>query len=150
MIKKQCGYTLVEMLISLAIMGLVFVIAGTAIYQLSTASDYGNDRLKAVNDLQKAAFWFNRDGKAAQDAKAKGNKELTLTLSGNEVIVYRQIGNTLERVDENASMVLVENIGDLRFKVQKSTLNMDLTTIISGRMEDSVQGSYTVFMRSGQ
>ncbi len=144
--KIMNGYSMVELLISMAITGLVFVIAGTAIHQLSTISGYGNDRLKTGHEMQNAAFWFNRDVREAQAASADNN--LILTLPGEQVVSYSLTNNSLERISGNSSMILVQNVGGLNFEIQNGLVTMHLTAMISGRMEDSVQGTYKVHLRS--
>jgi len=47
--KTEQGYTLVELLIVLAISGFIFLIVGTVMYQLTTVSGYGNDRLSVIH-----------------------------------------------------------------------------------------------------
>ena len=59
--RKQ-GFNLVELLIATAITGLVVSFLGTAIYQIITVTDYGNDRLAVMRELQNAAHWVSRDG----------------------------------------------------------------------------------------
>jgi prepilin-type N-terminal cleavage/methylation domain-containing protein len=140
------GYTLVELLISMAITSLVFMIAGTAIHQLSTVSGYGNDRMTAVHEMQNTAFWFNRDGQEA--LAASGDKNLILNMAGEGEVTYCLDGNTLQRISRTSSLTLAQNIGNLEFTVQDNLVTMNLTTMISGRSEESVQGTYKVHLRS--
>lgn len=81
--KRQLGFSLVELLAALAITGLVVSGLGTAIYQMLSVTQYGNARLTASHELQNAAHWFSFDGQRA--SSASGGSLLTLTLSDNSV-----------------------------------------------------------------
>jgi prepilin-type N-terminal cleavage/methylation domain-containing protein len=146
LIREQRGFTLVELLVSMAISGLVFVIAGAAIYQLSTVAGYGNDRLSAVHEMQNSAFWFNRDVQSA--LTASGDQNLILTLPDKEAVTYSLVKNTLQRISGSSSMSLAQNVSNLKFMVQDNLVTMDLTTRIAGRSEESVQANYQVHLRS--
>lgn len=97
MIRKETGYTLVELLVTLAITGIIFTAVGTAIYQLTTVSNYGNDQLTAGHELQNTACWFNRDSQAA--LTAAGGEALNLTLPRGQTIIYSLAGNDLQRIE---------------------------------------------------
>jgi len=86
-VKSNRGYTLVELLITLALTGLVFIIAGSAIYQLNTAAVFGNDRLTALHEIQNAGFRFSQDVKEARSA-AGDSSNLSLTMADDSLIVY--------------------------------------------------------------
>jgi prepilin-type N-terminal cleavage/methylation domain-containing protein len=143
--KRESGYTLVELLVTLAITGLVFVIAGTAIYQLSRVSGYGNNRLTAVHEMQNTAHWFSRDGQEA--LTAGGGKSLILTLPDSRVIAYSLSGTTLQRKSGTELITLAQDISALSFTVQNRLVTMNITTAISGRLGDNVEGTYKVQLR---
>jgi prepilin-type N-terminal cleavage/methylation domain-containing protein len=144
--RKESGYTLVELLVSLAITGLVFIIAGAAIHQLSTISGYGNDRMTAVHEMQNTAFWLNRDGQEA--AMAAGDKNLLLTLPDGQTVTYGLDKNNLQRITASGTRILAQNVESLSFQVKNNLVTMDYCSLISGRMEDNVKGTYSVCLRS--
>jgi prepilin-type N-terminal cleavage/methylation domain-containing protein len=141
----QQGFTLVEMLITVALTGLVFTIAGSAIYQLSNTSGYGNDRLSVMHDLQNTAFWFDRDGRQA--LSAGGGQNLILTLTDNSQVRYMLEGTTLQRSAGSRSLNLARNVTALNFSIQDGLVTMNITTALGGRTTESVQGIYQVHMR---
>ena len=65
---NEQGFTVVELIIAVAITGLIVSFLGTAIYQMFTVTQYGNDRLTAMHELQNAAYWFSLDGQQATNA----------------------------------------------------------------------------------
>ncbi len=78
MMKQEQGFTLIELLIVTAITGLIIGVLGTAVYQIVTIPEYGNDRITAMHELQNVAHWVGFDGQKAKTAS--GGKELILTL----------------------------------------------------------------------
>lgn len=72
--KRQEGMTMVELIMAVAITGIIVAFLGTAIYQIFTVSGYGNDQLTAQHELQNAATWFNLDTQGAQTATGGGNR----------------------------------------------------------------------------
>jgi prepilin-type N-terminal cleavage/methylation domain-containing protein len=144
--KREGGYTLVELLITIALTGLVFTIAGGALYQLSTASGSGNSRLTILHEMQNSAHWLNNDGKEA--SAAVGGSSLTLTIPNSNGVTYNLSGNNLQRISGTSTLILARNITGLSFSVQNRLITMNITAAISGRSVDSVQGEYKVNLRS--
>ena len=64
--KRQQGFTLVELLIVIAISGFIFSVLGAAMHHIVTIPEYGNDRVTALHELQNVAHWVNLDGQMAQ------------------------------------------------------------------------------------
>jgi len=58
---SQSGLTLVELIIALAIIGLIAGVTVMAIHQLLTASRQANDQQYAVSQLRQAEHWMTRD-----------------------------------------------------------------------------------------
>jgi prepilin-type N-terminal cleavage/methylation domain-containing protein len=143
--KKEQGYTLVELLITLAISGLVFVVAGTVLFQLSTVSSYGNDKLSTIHAAQNAEYWFNLDGQTA--VSAAGTTSLVLSFPTGQTVTYALSGTNLQRVEGASTIILAQNISNLSFVVQGRLVSMAITAFISGRTDVSEQNTYQVYMR---
>jgi prepilin-type N-terminal cleavage/methylation domain-containing protein len=60
-IKRNRGFTLVEVLVALVIGALIIGAASTIIYQLFTVNTVSNDRMMAVRQVQNAGYWISRD-----------------------------------------------------------------------------------------
>jgi|GEM_PF-845508 len=60
------GFTLVELLIALAIGSLVVVGALSVLYQITILVPKAQNNMLAVRQAQNAGYWINRDGTAAQ------------------------------------------------------------------------------------
>ena len=146
--RPEQGYSLVELLVTLAVTGIIFTVIGGAIFQLSTVSDAGNDRLTANHALQNAAYWFNLDGQAAQTAT--GGAGLTFTSPGAGTIVYSLASHDLQRIDGDSAMTLAQEVSRVGFTVQERLVSMEITASPSGRANISVEQIYTVYLRPVQ
>ncbi|MFC1994112.1 type II secretion system protein J [Chloroflexota bacterium] len=64
--RRQRGFTLAEIVVVMALAGLILPAVGTAIWQVSTGTkDLNNDYI-IQNDIQLASSWFTRDLSQAQ------------------------------------------------------------------------------------
>ncbi len=146
--KGQEGVTLVELLVAVAVTGIIVVFLGTAIYQIITITEYGNDRLTAMHELQNAAHWFNLDGQRASTANVNG--DLLLTISANNSITYSLAGTELHRTAGGNQMTLARNISSADFAVQNRVITMSLTSSPEGRDNVSENGTYKVYLRPSE
>jgi hypothetical protein len=141
----ESGLTLVELMMATAVTGLIVSFLGTSIYQMLTVTEYGNDRLTALHELQNAAYWFNLDGQRAVSASADGG--LLLTISETTSITYSLAGNELHRGTGGGQMTLAQNITSADFSVDGRVITMSLTSAPEGRDNVSESGSYRVSLR---
>jgi prepilin-type N-terminal cleavage/methylation domain-containing protein len=143
--KKQKGMTMVELVLTIAITGIIVTFLGTAVYQIINVSGYGNDRLTAQHELQNAAAWFNAD--IQQSYAATGGTQLVLTLSDNTTVTYALSGNILQRTTGGASKALALNIGSAAFTITNRLAAMTLNCLPSWRESSSENGTYYAFLR---
>ena len=148
--KNTCerGLTTVDLVMAIAVTGIIISFFGTSIYQMLTVSEYGNDRLTAMHELQNAAHWFNRDGQGAKSAT--GGSQLTLTMSDNSTITYSLTGSELQRATGGGQMTLARNISDADFSISNRVITMLLTSSPEGRDSISENGSYQVHLRPAE
>ncbi len=137
--------TIVELIIAIAITGVIVVFLGTAVYQIITVSDYGNNRLNALHDLQNAADWFTRDGQGA--STASGGSYLVLTMSDNSTVTYSLSGVDLIRASGASRVTLARNISSISFTFNNRVITMNLTSAPVARDEVSQNGTYMVYLR---
>ena len=143
--KGERGFTLVELLITVAITGLIVSGLGTAIHQIITVPEYGNDTLTATHELQNVAHWFSLDGQRA--STASGGSELVLTLPDDSAIAYSLVGTELYRTAGGSNMTLAQNITGANFSVENRTITMTVTSSPQGRWDVSENGTYQVYLR---
>jgi len=145
--KGQKGFTLPELLITVAITGLIVSFLGAAIYQIVTVTDYSSQRVTAMHELQNAAYWFSRDGQMA--SAASGGSELVLTLPDDSSITYAVVDNELHRTADESQMTLARNISDVSFAVADRVITITITSSPVGRWDISEWGTrqYKVCLR---
>jgi len=142
---NQKGMTMVELMMTIAITGIIVTFLGTAVYQIINVSGYGNDRLSAQHELQNAASWFNAD--IQQSVAATGGTQLVLTLSNNTTVTYSLAGNILQRSASGASKALALNISSAAFSITNRLASMTLYCRPSWRESTSENGTYMAYLR---
>ena len=146
--KGQKGFTLPELLITVAITGLIVTFLGTAIYQIITVTEYGSDKTIAMHELQNVAHWVSRDGQMARTAR--GGNELVLTLPDGSSITYAVVDAELLRTADDSQMILAKNISDLSFSIEDRVITMTVTSSPEGRPNISEQRTYKVCLRPAE
>ncbi len=142
---RQSGMTLVELIITVAITGVIVVFLGTAIYHIMTVSEYGNSEFTALHELQNAAYWFNKD---VPEAKAAvGGSQMVLTLSDNSTVTYALTGTTLKRTAGGNILTLALNISQATFSVNGRLATMFIKSTPVGRTNVSENGTYMGYLR---
>ena len=144
--KSEHGFTLVELLITVALTGILAGIVGPSIYQIFNVTEYGDDRLLALHELQNSASWFNHDGQMA--VSGVGGSGLTLTLPTAQTVTYALVGANLRRTSGTSTITLAQNVSSVSFTVNGRLVTMVLTSAPPGRMSVSEQGTYVVYLRS--
>jgi len=66
LIKNQRGFTLLELLVVIALTGIIGAAAAMSIHQVFTGTALSNDQNTAVNQVRSAAYWIIRDGQMAK------------------------------------------------------------------------------------
>ena len=145
MMKSQKGFTVPELIVSVAITGLIVSFFGTAVYQTLTVTEYGSDKMIAMHELQNVAHWVSLDGQMAK--AASGGSELVLTLPNDSIITYSVENKELHRTTVESEMTLARNISYVSFSVENRIITMDITSSPEGRPNISDQGIYKVCLR---
>jgi prepilin-type N-terminal cleavage/methylation domain-containing protein len=142
---RQAGMTMVELIMAIAITGVIVVFLGMAVYYIITVSERGNDEFTALHEVQNAAYWFMKDG---QEAKAAvGGSQLVLTLADDSTITYSLTGTDLKRTAGSLQTILARNITTATFTVNGRLTTMNLTSTPVGRSGVSESETYMVYLR---
>jgi len=151
--KGQKGFALPEVLITVAITGLIVGVLGAAIYQIITVTESGNDRMTAIHELQNAGHWVSLDGQMAKIASVDGGNELALTLPDDSPITsitYTVVDTELCRTADGAQMILARNISGISFSIENRIITMTITSSPEGRANISEEGTYKVYLRPAE
>jgi prepilin-type N-terminal cleavage/methylation domain-containing protein len=127
--KKQLGFTLVELMIAIAVSGVITGAITTTVYQVVTGNFRTNNHMTAVRQVQEAGYWVSHDALMAQSVELAGESvddpdgtrfPFTLTWTEwdtNDVhhVVYSLDGNELQRIHSingttEASIIIAEFI----------------------------------------
>ena len=143
--KTERGFTLVELLLTLAITGILASIVTPMVFQIANITQYGNSHTIVLHELQNAAFWFYYDGQMAKSAS--GNSTLLITKPDDTTIIYSLTGTTLIRTSGTTITTLAQNISHIGFTTSGRMIQMNIISTHSGRNLVSEQGNYVVYMR---
>lgn len=143
--REERGFTLVEMLMAVAITGCLVTALGMAVQQVFAVPERGNDQVTALHAVQNAVHWLSVDGQTAK--AASGGSSLTLTLPDDSLITYTLTGDELHRVAAGADLTVARNISGASFTVDDRVINMNIVAAPDGRWGVSESLSYQVLMR---
>ena len=145
MIRDEGGMTLVEILVVLAITGLITGILVTVIYQIYQITGWGNNELVVQHDLQNAATWLNRDVISASEAEVISSRMvLTIPTSIIDTInityTYSEAEGTLSRDSGASSLIIARHVDSVDFSATDTVTSAIIITITS-RASDVTQSA---------
>ncbi len=80
-IRSQRGYTLNEMLVALAILGLIAPVIGMSIFQVLSVNELTGNHMTAVKQVESAMYWISHDAQMAQTVQTSGGSGFPLNLA---------------------------------------------------------------------
>jgi prepilin-type N-terminal cleavage/methylation domain-containing protein len=160
-LKSQRGFTIFELLISLAIAAIVAAAAGTTVVQVVKSSNIINNNMTALNNVRSAGEWLSRDGRNANTCDSVFNltpSSGTLTMtwtdySGvlNTVVYTISSDNTLVRTYSGGAgpaqtMTAATHISAVSGSATGNTIAVSAVTAAAG--SQSLTMTYRIAMRS--
>jgi len=149
---KQSGFTLVELLIAVAILGAIGGALSMAIVTIMKTTDSTKDQAVILQQVQNAGYWISRDVQMAEDVSPGAGGALVTVNQADGEVAYVFDGTTLKRqlggqetlvaqyiVVEDTSFVDDTEAGDARNKYR--------LTITASRGEAEVERVYEITQR---
>ena len=143
--KEERGYTLVELLIALAITGIMMTTLGMVVQQTVEVPERGDAQVSALHAIQNAAHWVSLDGQTAKSAS--GGSGLTLTLPDDSSISYSLDGDELHRIYGGSDRTIARGISSADFSVEGRLITMNIIAEPDSRWNISENGTYRINMR---
>ena len=160
---NQGGFTLIGLVIALAITGLISLGTATSIVHLMKGTTYNRNHLTAIEQLQNVGYWISTDARMAQHVVLGEVLGFPLTLSWgeygsttNHIVVYAINSDSLERKEYISSgnivvppviTVVAQNV-DLsatNCELNDKTLTLNVTSKVgTGSAEESETRKYEV------
>ena len=152
-IRRQDGFTLVEILVALGIAALITSVLGTAIFQILDRSARGGETVRALNDIQNAGQWLYLDGERAETTDLVDNfppvdrMRLDWVADGvSHTATYTISGTELER-DHNGTVTTVARyVSNAEFSISNRLITVSLTST-PGSTGASKDITYNVWLR---
>lgn len=138
---NQKGFTLIEMLIAVAIAGLIVAAAAGAVVQLIQSSDTTAHML-AVRQVQQAGYWVSTDGLQAQYVSASGPEGFPLHFWNSHDVTYNLTDpnadglHELHRIESESDMTVA------KYLTPNTTCSWNATAgLLTFTVEASVRGA---------
>ena len=162
---NQKGFTLIELVVALAILGIVVVGIVTSIFQIMQGRAQIAGKSVALADIDNAAHWVTRDIVMGQstdledDAPPTGNMTMTWNdLTGwaeaeesiSHSVVYIHSGTQLLREYDSANNTTIvgRHLTDVGFSINGNLVTVTLTSSPDGVRASTVTRRYLIRMRT--
>jgi prepilin-type N-terminal cleavage/methylation domain-containing protein len=163
---RQRGVTLIEMIIVLAISGIIMAPIAAAFYQFIYLPTLQADKLTTISDLRNATVWLTEDSRSAQlftpscspdygtfnwtDYTASPPKTYAARYYYADGSLYRELSEDEQVVSTISIARHIENYDDIRFTVTGALLIVEIkSTIESIRGPVSTEDIIRIRPRSG-
>lgn len=153
---KQSGFTLVELLVAVAILGAIGGALSTAITYIIMGSDRTKDQAVILQQVQNAGYWISRDVQMAVDVTPGGGGALVtvdqVDGGGAYVVAYVFDGTTLKRQLGGQQTLIAQYIVKVKTSFVDDTevgdaLSKYKLTITASRGEAEVERVYEIAKR---
>ncbi|MFC2041370.1 type II secretion system protein J [Chloroflexota bacterium] len=157
---RQRGFTLVEILLALAVTGVILAGAVLSIYQFMVTTARSNSQVVVLDELNRAALQLKRDLQSQESSNITGNSDiLTLNWSNNTYfesenqttshLVNYTLSDTNELVrdGDNTTSVVSRHIESISYTDCETYIKVDITATSPTFPYKSETLSFNVYKR---
>ena len=152
---SQQGMALVELLVAVAITGLIVGGLGTAIYMIVTATERGNDEATVLHDIRNPSYWISYDAQMAETTDlvdgAPGVDGVTLEwideYADSHSSSYSLSGTELKRTYNGMTTTVARYVSSVEFSISGNLLTFRLEAAMGGRWDVSQETTGTACLR---
>jgi prepilin-type N-terminal cleavage/methylation domain-containing protein len=143
--RREAGFTLVELIVAVALLGLLAATMGGLIFQIIQTTETGYEESVTNYELQNVGYWFHRD---VQDTTAvTTGASLVLTQADNSTRTYLVSGTDLLRQSDGPTLTLSQNVSSANFSRSGQVVSMTVVIAPSGRQAISRETTLSATMR---
>jgi len=139
---KQKGFTLVELLVALAITGILLLVLVLTIHSILVNTTNNNDKVVVLSNVDRAALYIRRDLQQAQDTDLPeyGAPQSSCTLTWIDITgfttdnstshscTYALVDTNLERSYDGITSIIARQIEDIEFCENGSFIDIAITS----------------------
>ncbi len=148
--KEQRGFTIIEILVSIAIAGVLAAGIVATIHQTFKVNESANEHMVTVQQVENAGYWVNKDALMAQTITPGGGAGFPLSLSwiswaGNSMqVTYNLSGDSIRRsVSVNGGaptqVLVAQNVDPDPLKTSCSFADSVLTLNVTAAVDDTFE-----------
>jgi prepilin-type N-terminal cleavage/methylation domain-containing protein len=158
-IRSQKGFTLIEILVAIPIIGIIGVAVGMAISQVFIVDEMSVNRETVVKQVENAVEYISRDAQQAQVTGANGsniNFQWTDWTNNNSLAVSYTLNNdSLQRIEainngQPLTTIIAKYITGFNCTTSSGVLNITITATVDGFKSASETRTFQVKPRPGQ
>jgi general secretion pathway protein J len=166
LVKQQDGLTLVELIVAVALFGIIIVGTSAVYFQIIAITAESNNHMQAMRQVQNAGYWISQDVQQAMNIDTSDNIATTdatevLTLNWNytyseygqvkHLVVYSLDNGVLSRTDTmndttTTTMMVARDITVLSWDVSKNQVLISAT--VGGFRPSDAQRTYRIKLRT--
>ena len=142
---SQKGMALVELLVAVAITGLIVGGLGTAIYMIVTATERGNDEATVLHDIRNPSYWISYDAQMTDTTDLvdgdPGVDSMILEWidehGNSHYSSYSLSGTELKRTYDGMTTTVARYVSSIEFSISGNLLTFHLESAMGGRWDVS-------------
>jgi prepilin-type N-terminal cleavage/methylation domain-containing protein len=159
MIRNQKGFTLIEILVAVPLIGLIGVGAAITTSQVFSMNEMGMNKGIAIKQVENAVQYISRDAQQAQIIEVNGsNINLSWkdwTTNNSVVVSYANNNNSIQRretinTDQPVTLSIANYITGLNFTSSNGVLNITITASVGGFKPAIETRTFQIKPRPGQ